>query len=312
MNRDETAPRGGTEWRDEDWFNDDDLEYCRTYIHHLSCQGEYHKSTFYELNIIIHGDARHTINEKAYDATIGHVYFIPPGVSHGYEAHDADIFHALIRCEFFEKYERELRAMPGFLLLFEVTPYLLSKAKTSLPIALNREDFLAITPVIGLLLKDEHSDYEGRQPLKNAMLLYLIGMLSYFASMLNLQSDNAPQNPNELLIARIMEYMRTNCGQKITVDQLAKRANMARSTFLRNFSAVAGCTPKQFLEKCRMAHARRLLSYTDHSITMVAMECGFYDTSHFIHTFSKYEGLSPNSFRALHDHNMRYPLCTIC
>ena len=87
---------------------------------------------------------------------------------------------------------------------------------------------------------------------------------------------------------------------------------MARSTYARNFCMVAGCSPMRFLMRCRMAHARRLLCYTLQPVTQVALECGFYDTSHFIHSFVKSEGKTPAEYRALYYHNASYNVCTIC
>ena len=50
----------------------------------------------------------------------------------------------------------------------------------------------------------------------------------------------------------------------------------------------------------------------DAAITGVALECGFYDASHFIHAFSQLEGCTPSDYRALNYHKAPYSVCSIC
>lgn len=300
-------------WHVGDWFSNRPYEYCRAYFHHINGELGLHSSEFYELNIVTEGSARHIINETAYDAQRGSIYFIPPGVKHGYITNeDTSIFHALILPQFFEIYSQELRNLPGYMLLFEVDPYLRNEAHISLPIRLVHETYSTIRPTLQSLVRDQVSGYEGREVLKNASMIYLIGLLASFASNLKPNTTNTDINPNALQIARSMEYIRMNSNQHLTVELLAQNVCMARSTFMRNFSAIAGCTPMQFLLRCRMAQARRLLCYTNMPITNIALECGFYDTSHFIHAFLKHEGQTPSDYRALNYQSANYSVCTIC
>ncbi|OQC30298.1 MAG: Transcriptional activator NphR [Verrucomicrobia bacterium ADurb.Bin070] len=52
--------------------------------------------------------------------------------------------------------------------------------------------------------------------------------------------------------------------------------------------------------RVRINAACRLLTETDHSVTGIAGEVGFYDQSHFSRTFTRLMGLSPLKYRKRH------------
>ena len=73
----------------------------------------------------------------------------------------------------------------------------------------------------------------------------------------------------------------------------ARRPNSAaflsRSTFLRSFQAVCGCTPHEYLRNFRIRHALELLEEGALSRTEIAHRCGFYDLAHFERAFQRYQ-----------------------
>ena len=69
-------------------------------------------------------------------------------------------------------------------------------------------------------------------------------------------------------------------GEKLSIPLLADKANMSRSTFIRHFERICGCSPHQYIQQYRLKKARELLAHSDKAFTAVAQECGFYDASH--------------------------------
>jgi AraC-like DNA-binding protein len=67
--------------------------------------------------------------------------------------------------------------------------------------------------------------------------------------------------------------------------------------FLRLFRDVLGVTPHQYLVRCRLRRAARLLADDARSITDVALDVGFADLSNFVRTFHRAAGVSPRGFR---------------
>jgi AraC-like DNA-binding protein len=67
--------------------------------------------------------------------------------------------------------------------------------------------------------------------------------------------------------------------------------------FLRLFARVLGVTPHQYLVRCRLRAAARLLADPRISVTAIAYDVGFGDLSNFVRTFRRAAGVSPRDFR---------------
>lgn len=85
--------------------------------------------------------------------------------------------------------------------------------------------------------------------------------------------------------------------EEIDLDRLSGEFDLSPFHFLRLFGAALGVTPHQYLIRCRLRRAARLLSDHASPITDVAYDCGFADLSNFVRTFRRAAGLSPGDFR---------------
>jgi AraC-like DNA-binding protein len=113
---------------------------------------------------------------------------------------------------------------------------------------------------------------------------------------------------SEFLIARIKKAKHDSPGivscikdviryrRSVSIPALAHDCNLSRRQFERRFKDASGFSPKDFLCLVRFNAAIRLSSVKNKSLTEIAMNCGYYDQSHFIHEFSKFSGYSPKQF----------------
>jgi AraC family transcriptional regulator len=85
--------------------------------------------------------------------------------------------------------------------------------------------------------------------------------------------------------------------QAIDLESAASQADLTSFHFLRLFANVLGVTPHQYLVRCRLRRAARLLADDARSITDVALDVGFADLSNFVRTFHRAAGVSPRRFR---------------
>ncbi len=86
-------------------------------------------------------------------------------------------------------------------------------------------------------------------------------------------------------------------GQDQNVQSLAQLCNLSLSQFQREFQRCFGLTPTAYIVGVRLLMARWKLAHTDAPVGEVALECGFYDQSHFTRTFSRALGLNPLAYR---------------
>ena len=73
----------------------------------------------------------------------------------------------------------------------------------------------------------------------------------------------------------------------VSVPDLAKAAGMSESAFYRNFKAVSGTSPLQYLKEMRLLEARRLLTTVGHNVTQAAFEVGYASPTQFSREYSR-------------------------
>ncbi len=98
-------------------------------------------------------------------------------------------------------------------------------------------------------------------------------------------------------VRRVLDYMRANACEPLSVEELSDIARLSLYHFIRVFRAEVGLGPHEFLVNIRVDRARGLLSQ-GRSITEAAMETGFADQSHLTRWFKRIMGITPGNFRA--------------
>ena len=92
-------------------------------------------------------------------------------------------------------------------------------------------------------------------------------------------------------------WLEQHAHQAVDLDAVSQQAGLSPFHFLRLFARVLGVTPHQYLVRCRLRHAARLLADPTRSVTDVALDVGFQDLSNFVRTFRRAAGVSPRAFR---------------
>ena len=92
-------------------------------------------------------------------------------------------------------------------------------------------------------------------------------------------------------------WINEHAHEAVDLARAARLSGLSPFHFLRSFAKTIGVTPHQYLVRCRLQHAARLLAERQRAITDVAFDCGFNDLSNFIRSFRRAAGLSPRAFR---------------
>lgn len=282
-------------WEDTDIFNDEKV-ICAFF--HKNYSINMHSHSFYEINIVTHGQGRHYVVNSYTEVSRGYFFIVPPKTKHGYyNIHELDVFHMLISNKFFNKYEKELN-LPGFSALFEIQPHLRKNGECQINFFIPEENLSAITG----FLKNLTSLHLGTDVWDTLMLeslsLYIIQSLCKFASE---NKINHSFNRYTEDIFNAMEYIRENCETSIRLTDLCQKYSMSRTLFCSNFRKISNYTVSRYISHCRITRALRLLNNSNLSITEISQMCGFYDSSHFIETFKKQTGSSPEHYRKSHE-----------
>ena len=95
------------------------------------------------------------------------------------------------------------------------------------------------------------------------------------------------------------EYMAKNFDQNITLEDIAKSANLSPTFFHTMFKLSKQVTPREYLLQLRITMAKNLLRNTGKSLSEIAFSCGFESQSYFSYVFKKETGLSPKKYRTM-------------
>lgn len=102
---------------------------------------------------------------------------------------------------------------------------------------------------------------------------------------------------NSRRIEKTMEYMNANFDKPISLNEVAKLANMTQTAFSRFFKTRTGINFIDSLNEIRLGHASRMLIETTETIGEVAYNCGFNNIANFNRIFKKKKGCTPKEFR---------------
>jgi len=101
---------------------------------------------------------------------------------------------------------------------------------------------------------------------------------------------------NKSRIGYVVDYIRKNLHQKLSIDDIAKKAYVSKSNFFKMFKQEIGVSPNEFIVQERIKRAKDLLS-RNNSVKETAYQTGFADTNYFIRVFKQLEGTTPKNFK---------------
>ena len=99
------------------------------------------------------------------------------------------------------------------------------------------------------------------------------------------------------MIQKIIAYIDTDLRTDLSLQTFAKYLNVNASYLSTLFSKEVGVPLSEYVNKCRIFHAKKLLQGTNLPIKSISEQCGFSDTHYFNRVFRKLEGITPNAFR---------------
>lgn len=83
----------------------------------------------------------------------------------------------------------------------------------------------------------------------------------------------------------------------ITLSDLCNHFGRSKSYISHMFKQKSGKTLRTYCNDLKLEDSKKLLIHTNASITSIAFDVGFNDTSYFIHLFKKKYGISPLKYR---------------
>lgn len=122
--------------------------------------------------------------------------------------------------------------------------------------------------------------------------------LSYFYSLISEEMHEGEPDHKEksTLLSQFKELILSKNIKFQSMDQYANSLHISLSSLNDLCQKLVGSSAKQFLLELKIAEAKRLLVYSQLSISNIAYHLGFEDASYFSRIFKKKVILSPSVF----------------
>ena len=102
------------------------------------------------------------------------------------------------------------------------------------------------------------------------------------------------------LATDVANYVQHHLSDAIKVEDIADALYISRPYLSKKFKEDTDKTLTDFILSEKVAETKRLLRYSDKSLTAIASYLGFSSASHFSRVFKTYVGSTPSEYREKH------------
>jgi len=101
-------------------------------------------------------------------------------------------------------------------------------------------------------------------------------------------------------MTHVATYIKENIFNPISIQDLSQEAHMSRSNFFNLFKHTFGITPNEYIIRQKIEKAKAIISSSSHqSITQIAYQLGYSDSSYFSKQFKRVTGYTPRQYESL-------------
>ena len=99
------------------------------------------------------------------------------------------------------------------------------------------------------------------------------------------------------LVRAVAKYVQRHLSEPITTEEIAAHCSLSRQHLSRRFTREAGMPLAAFVRNEKTEEAKRLLRYTDKTVSAIGLYLGFADQGHFVRVFRETVGMTPGEYR---------------
>lgn len=276
------------------YFTDDDsfpffIQYGRhdedLYIHS--------HEDFFELVIVLNGNASHIVDDEKFQIRKGDVFVIGNNTSHGYQdTSDFRICNIMYRLENLFPGNYDITRCAGFHALFLLEPYVSKEYKFASRLKLTQADFDITRKMVDRMLLEFQNKSDGWRTMLQSSFMTLVVTLSRLYDF-----NGSFKEPDIINIAIAISYIENHFTEDISLQLLAKLSHYSERHFTRIFNETYHTTPINYIISLRIRSACKLLRESPVSVCEIASRCGFNNSNYFSRIFRKQLGITPTQYR---------------
>jgi len=235
---------------------------------------DYHKHDFYEINLILSGNIKVLLKDRSEEGSENRIVLTRPNTAH-FISCNPDTLYSRIYLVFTDDFiANHFAEWHQLSIVF---------GKNGTILTLNERETNLFKHLI------EQIENENSILRQRLLIYYLLSKIS----------DRLPQAlkcsaPQPYIFEALM-YLESHYGEKINFTDLARQFYIGRTTLMTRFKVYTGDTLGEYLTKCRLKNAIRLL-LAKNTIEYTSEKCGFSDSSGLIRAFKRHYNTTPYQY----------------
>lgn len=162
----------------------------------------------------------------------------------------------------------------------------------------NREPYDRIRRYLAQMAWEASKKTQGNRHYSIGLLYMLAGhLVRYFPARLTEESPREVKDYDYQRLNRVLQYIDRHYSQRITLQSIADQEHLSLHYFSHFFSDKIGIPFQKYLTSVRLEKAADALMNTSHSVTRIALECGFANIKLFNKYFKEKYDVTPGAFR---------------
>jgi AraC-like DNA-binding protein len=247
---------------------------------------EIHKHTFYEILWTEKGKSKQTIDYNQYEVLPNTLFFISPHQLHRFEEWKQLAGGTILFTEDFFLINHQSKDK-----LFELT--FLDNIYSNPCIQFGKNDFAEIKHTIDLIYTEQHRP--DRSMAITQSLLHIL--LTQIQRSVDSHANRAVSKRSLVLYKEFKNLVETHFHQNRTTKFYANQLYITQHHLNIVSKNVTGKTASEIIKGRSILEAKRLLTFTAKTVTQIATDLSYFDSSYFARIFKADTGMSPNDFK---------------
>jgi AraC-like DNA-binding protein len=245
-----------------------------------------HKHTFYEILWTENGISKQTIDYKEYEVLPNNLFFISPNQVHQFE---------------------EWKPLKGGTILFTEDFFLLNHNNKDKLFELSFLDNFYVNPCIKLdkknfadikqtidLIYNEQKRKDKSQTITQALLHILLAQVQ---RCIDTETEKPVSKKYLIIFKQFKSLLDKHFAENKTASFFAQQLNITAHHLNLITKEVTGKTASEVIRARSILEAKRLLTFTDSTVSEIAFELNYTDSSYFAKTFKAETNQSPIAFK---------------
>lgn len=245
-----------------------------------------HKHSFYEIIWTEKGKSKQTIDYKEYEVLPNSLFFISPNQVHQFEEWKPLTGGTILFTEDFFLLDHNNKDK-----LFELS--FLDNFYADPCIQLNRKNFTDIRQTIDLIINEQKRKDKSRTITQS--LLHIL--LAQVQRCVDTEAEQPVSKKYLVLFKQFKNLLDTHFTENRTTSFFAAQLHITAHHLNLITKKVTGKTASEVIRARSMLEAKRLLTFSDHTVSEIAAQLNYFDSSYFAKLFKAETQRTPAAFK---------------